>query len=161
TLAREVIRLPAQHVAEEPRRFVVEVVTGDEDLEAALVRRAIEVMALERAARRARRASRELGDVRDLEAGAFLREIGDDEPQAARARERLDLLARVIGVRPDALREIEAGGVVPELDEDVPQREAVLAAGDADEQPLADGEHLLVLDRALDLTLEVHQEARP
>src|SRR4051812_19828460 len=60
-LATEVLRLPAQHVAEQDRSFVVEVVAGGHHVVAVLTRRGVEQMTLREPARRARYAPSGLG----------------------------------------------------------------------------------------------------
>src|SRR5262249_9144244 len=135
-LPREVIALPAEHVAEEPRRLVVEVVSRREDVELTLARRGVEIVALHRAARGARGPSRERRHGRHREAVLFLVELDDAETKPARAREALDLLAGTVRVGADAEPEIEALGVVAEVEKDVPEREAVLPARDGDQEAL-------------------------
>ena len=55
-LTTEVLGLPVQHVAEQHGGLVVEVVAGDEHVEAAVDRRLVEQVTLRQAARRTRRA---------------------------------------------------------------------------------------------------------
>src|SRR5205814_6230694 len=75
--------------------------------------------------------------------------------------ELLDLLPRAVGVLADAEPEVEPRRVVTEVGEHVPQREAVLAARDRDQDPLAGDEHTLCVDRALHLPAEEEQVAGP
>src|SRR5581483_7148948 len=159
-LAREMVLLPAEHVAHEPRRLVVEVVTRHEDVEAAVDGRLVEEVPLHRSARRAGDPARGGGDRGDGEPALLGGEGHDAERKPAARREGHDLLVRHVGVRADAEADVEPGRVVAEIGEHVPEREAVLPAGDGDEEPVALLEHPLVRDRALDLTGEEEEEAR-
>src|SRR5581483_11037261 len=160
-LAGEVLLLPTEDVAHEPRRLVIEVVPGREHVEPALDRGAIEVVSLHLAARRARRSTREACDGRDGEPVGLLVERDDPERKAARRREGGGLRVRLVGIRPDAEPEVEAGRVVAELREHVPEREAVLPARDRNEDALAGREHPLRRDGAFDLSAEEKQKTRP
>ena len=87
-LATEVAGLPAQHVAEQHRGFVVEVVTGRDDVVAVLERGRVEEVALREPARAARRAARDLRGAGDVEA-VVRREVDDVQLEAARLGERV------------------------------------------------------------------------
>src|SRR5262249_58611286 len=86
-LAREVIDLPAEHVAEEAGRLVVEVVTGGQDIELACGCR-VEDVPLEGATGRAGGATRAGGDVGYRQARSLGREGDHAQRQVALAGAR-------------------------------------------------------------------------
>src|SRR4029453_6768956 len=68
-------------------------------------------------------------------------------------------LVRPFRVLADPEAQVQPVGPVAELEQDVPQRERVLAARDRDQDPVRGLEHVVRLDRALDLLAYVAQEA--
>ena len=152
-LTRERIGLPVEHVAEEHRRLVVQVVAGGDDRVAVLDGGPIHEVALAEPAGRAGGPARgllDLGDGRAHRVGHALH----DELLAAGGREALALGLGLDGVVEDAQIEIEPGRLVARLDQHVPQREGILAAGDGDQDQLLAAEHPVLADRLRDLLAE-------
>ena len=110
-LARERIHLPVEHVAEEHRRLVVEVVAGGDHGVAVVHRRAVHEVALAEAAGGAGRAARGLLHFGDGRADALGHRL-DDELLPARGGEGLALGLRLDRVVEDAEIEVEARRLV-------------------------------------------------
>ena len=87
-LAAEVRGLPAQHVAEQHRGFVVEVVAGGDDVVAVFERGGVEEVALRQAARTAGRAAGGRGGAGDVVAVVAARSISMSGRPMARACSR-------------------------------------------------------------------------
>src|SRR4029077_18718773 len=119
-LATEVSRLPAQHVAEEHRRFVVEVVSRREDVVSVRHRRFVEDVALRESARGTGDAPGGPRASWDIEAVRVL-QVDLEERPVVLLRERPRELPRAIGVAPDAETDIEAVGFVAQLPQQLPQ----------------------------------------
>ena len=135
-LAGEVVELPAQHVAEQHRRFVVEVVAGDD-------------------ARRSRRRSRpcRTGGACSARTPSTARAASPWPRSGCRSRsrraastsircsprargERPGVVAGHVAVLADAEADVQPVGLVAEVEQQVPHREAVLAARHGDEHPV-------------------------
>ena len=93
-LAAEVLDLPAQHVAEQHRRFVVEVVAGREHVVAVRERGVVEDVALRQAARRARGALGSPAIRSGRRSRTSSRRSTSSELPVARARERARVARR-------------------------------------------------------------------
>src|SRR2546425_889600 len=158
-LARERIGLPVEHVAEEHRRLVVQVVAGGDDRVAVLDGGPIHEVALAEPAGRAGGPARGLLDLGDGRAHG-VRHALHDELLAAGGREGLALALGLDGVVEDAQIEIEPRRLVARLDQHVPQREGILAAGDGDQDLLLAAEHPVLADRLRDLLAKELLEVR-
>ena len=143
-LAAQVLGLPAQHVAEQDRGLVVEVVSGHQHVVAAVERRLVEQVALGQTAGRARRAP-----------GGLRRRSGcRSRSSSARSTsirwrprglgEATGVPGRGVAVLADAEPDVQPVGLVAERDEDVPDGERVLAPGHGDEDPVVRREHVEV-----------------
>src|SRR5207244_11194144 len=113
-LTSEEFRLAAQHVAEQHRGFVVEVVPGGEDVVAVPGGGFVEDVALRQPARRARRA------LRGSRAGFHIepvltREVDLEQIPTPLARKVARIPAGRSGVLADAEAEVQTVGVLAEL----------------------------------------------
>ena len=114
-LAAEVAGVPAQHVAEQHRGLVVEVVAGGDDVVAVLERGRVEEVALRQPARAAR--ARAGWPRRRRGCRSRSRRRGRPRcsvPAARVARTSRAYVARLVGVLADAEPEVEAVGLVAE-----------------------------------------------
>ena len=147
-LAGEVVDVPAHRVAEQHRRLVVEIVTGDDDVVAAVERRRVEQLALRQPARRARHAAG--GHRRGRHVVAVARRAGRSpcrfSPRsAANAR---GVPAALVGVLTDAETDVQPVGLVAGLDQHVPHGEASPCRRSPRRAPARVGsQHVEVVDR--------------
>nr|WP_320412812.1 hypothetical protein [Candidatus Microthrix sp.] len=145
-LPAQVGHLPAQHVAEQHRSFVIEVVAGHQSVVAAVAGGFVEDVALRHATGRARRAlggPRSGGDV----VAVGLDQVDLDQRQPALLGEGPRCVGRRVGVLPDAQSDVEPIGAVAERDEDVPHRQRVLAARHGDQQAVVGLHHVVIGNR--------------
>ena len=161
-LAPEVAGLPAQHVAEQHRGFVVEVVAGGDDVVAVLERGRVEEVALREPARAARRAAGDLRRGRGCRSRGRSRRSTSCSFRPRALRERRGRTGRTR--RSTRRCRARGRGRRPRTrasTQEVPERQRVLAAGDRDEHPLPRLEHLVLVDRLAHLLPAVVQEAVP
>src|SRR5512141_1462605 len=151
------VALPVQHVPEQPRRLVIEIVPGRHHGELSLGGDAVEEVPLHRTADGAllhSHAASRLGD-RD----PLLRELHDDRRLPARRRVGEDLLLRPVGVSVDPEVDVEPLRLVSLVHQDVPEDQAVLAARHADEDTVLRGEEPELADPLRHLASEKDEEA--
>src|SRR5665213_358110 len=158
-LAPEILRLPPQHVAEQHRRLVVEIVAGREDVVAVTQRGFVEDVTLRQSAGRTRRALRGAGPTFDVEAVLGL-EVDFDQLPPSAGGEGTRVHRRVLGVRADAEPDVQTVGLVAEVAQQLPQPERVLASRDGHQDSVAGLDHVEMIDRAPDLLSAVAEEAR-
>ena len=156
-LTGQVLDVPVQRVAEQHGGLVVEVVAGDQHGVAAVDCGLVEEVSLAHPARRTRNPTGGLRRGRNVVA-VLVAQLDLDQAQTSLGRERTGVLGRHVAVVADPQSDVETVGVVPEVDQQVPHREAVLASGDRDQEPVLSSEHLEMVDRLGDLSSTQLQE---
>ena len=149
-LPAEILGLPPQGVAHQHRRLVVEVVAGGERVVTAAAGGLVEQVALRQAACRTGRPPGRPGTGGDVEA-VSLRQIDGVEGETPALRVAAGKAGGRLAVVADAESQVEAVGVVAEVDQDVPHGQAVLAARDRHQHPLAGLEHAEAADSSCHL----------
>src|SRR6266536_3539062 len=149
-LAAQIARLPTQHVAQENRRLVVEVVAGGDDVVSVLDGDRVEQVAFRQTTRATRSSVRRRGGARDV-VTEFGGEIDLVELETSIMRICARGVTRGLGVLADPEPQVQPVRAVAEVDEEVPQRERVLPARHGHDDALAGTDHVVILDGAADL----------
>ncbi len=145
-LLGQIVHLPVQQIAQQPGRFIVQIMAGRDHAEAELPPDPVEGVALERPAGRAGAAPRRIGDLRHA-AAIFFAQIIDDQRQPFRIGEGAAFGFGDCRVAADALLHMQPGRRVAHPIQEIPQPQTILAAGNRHQDRFIPAEHPVVVDR--------------
>ncbi|OQA20923.1 MAG: hypothetical protein BWY63_01447 [Chloroflexi bacterium ADurb.Bin360] len=149
--------MPPHHIAKESGDFVVEVVSGSEDIITQFQRHTVHFVAFDQPTERAwtsftTLAGCQLGDtLAILLREVYHKELCLRELCCALSGKCLGFGLRTRGVGKPAINaqvDVQPISAITQAQQDIPQHQAVFAAGDGNEHPLAGSNHTILFDGA-------------